>query len=151
MINKIDLTKILDIYSDGAVSGNPGVAGAGVVFIQNSKIIHTISRNIGIGTNNAAELSAILFALQKIDSLKNAKQLFKHRIRLYTDSQYCLGSIKKNWNAKKNIDLIREIKKLVNKFDHLTFHHVRGHSGVWGNEMADAAAVKAKFLNGVNK
>lgn len=144
----INLTKCLDIYTDGAVSGTPGPAGSGVIFIQDSKIIKTLVIPLGTQTNNFAELSAILYALKEIEDINGIK---KHRIRIYTDSKYCIGSIKLGWNAKKNKELIRKIKKLVNTFTQLTFHHVKGHSGVWGNEMADQAALKAKKLNSMEK
>ncbi len=143
--NKINLSKRIDIYTDGACSGTPGPAGAGIVFIQDSKIFYKISKPIGIATNNVAELSAIYFALKEI---KGHKNVF---FRVTTDSKYCIGAITMNWKIKANIALIFKIKRLVRKFSKLTFKHCRGHSGIYGNECADHEAVKAKKMNGQPK
>jgi len=138
---KINKSKCLYIWTDGACSGTPGPAGSGVVFIQDSGIIHKISEPIGIKTNNFAELMAIYLALIKV------KKYPDQRIILTTDSKYCIGVIKKNWKIKVNIALIFKIKRLVRKFSKLTFKHCRGHSGIYGNECADHEAVKAKKMN----
>jgi ribonuclease HI len=138
---KINEDKCLYVYTDGAVSGTPGPAGSGVVFIQDSKIIYKISEPIGVQTNNYAELMAIKIALDTVKEYPN------QRIILTSDSKYALGSICENWNAKKNISLIRKIKRLKNKFSKLTFKHCRGHSGIFGNEQADICAVQGKRMN----
>ena len=141
MINKINELLPLHIYTDGACTGNPGPAGSGVVFIQDSKIIHKISEPIGKHTNNYAELYAIYLALKYTIDYPDL------RIILTTDSKYCIGCVGLNWNAKKNISLILKIKRLKNKFTKLTLKHCRGHSGIFGNEQADICAVRAKKNN----
>lgn len=125
----------IKIYTDGACSGNPGPAGIGVVlnFNEHSK---EISEYIGQGTNNIAELKAIQKGLA----------LIKRRdipVCIFTDSQYCVGVLSRNWHANANRELISEIKSLISLFIDVQIKKVSGHSGLPGNERADQLAVKA--------
>ena len=54
-----------EIFTDGACSGNPGMAGLGVVIREHGKTIKEISQIIGKSTNNVAEYMAVIFALQE--------------------------------------------------------------------------------------
>lgn len=123
------------IYTDGACSGNPGPAGIGVVmhYKENQK---EISRYLGIGTNNIAELEAIRTGLLAV---KN-RQL---PVIVFTDSAYALGLLTKGWKAKQNQELVAEIRKLVSGFKQIRFVKVKGHSGHPENERADQLAVES--------
>lgn len=125
----------INIYTDGACSGNPGPAGIGVVmrYKGNQK---EISRYIGKATNNIAELEAIKTALLAV---KNRKL----PVLIYTDSSYALGLLTKGWKAKQNVALVTEIRKLANSFPMLEFIKVKGHAGDPDNERADRLAVQA--------
>jgi ribonuclease HI len=125
----------IKIYTDGASSGNPGPAGIGVFLIygENQK---KISEYIGEATNNIAELTAIKKALT---SLKR----FDLPVRIFSDSNYAIGSLTKPWKSKKNRELILEIKQLMNRFDDLALIKVKGHSGIRENEVADFLATSA--------
>ena len=57
--------KKLEIFTDGASSGNPGPSAIGVVIKENGETIKTISKAIGKATNNVAEYAALVFALQE--------------------------------------------------------------------------------------
>ncbi len=131
----------ITVYTDGACSGNPGPAGSGVVIIQNGKAVHEISESLGDATNNIAELTAIKLALEHLVDHKEAE------ITLFTDSNYCIGSLTKNWKAKANVELIADIKELLKDFTKLSILHVKGHSGDIGNERADVLAVRARDNN----
>lgn len=125
------------IYTDGACSGNPGPAGAGV-YIQHPKYKARIGRFYGEGTNNMAELSAILGALEYLEEGdQNAP------IHLYTDSAWCLGVLIGGWKAKTNLALITAIKEKMALFSTLEMLKVRGHAGIEGNEEADYLATRA--------
>jgi ribonuclease HI len=125
------------IYTDGACSGNPGPAGVGV-YLQRPTEILEVSEYIGSGTNNIAELAAILRALQSLeDSERDA------RIHLYTDSGWSLGVLIGGWKAKTNLELIEEIQERMAKFPKLELLKVRGHAGLEGNEEADRLATMA--------
>jgi len=123
------------IYTDGASSGNPGPSGIGVV-LQYGEHYKEISRNIGIATNNIAELEAIRCGLLE---LKNTDL----PVRIFTDSSYAFGVLTLGWKAKKNKELVNSIKKTILKFKDLKIIKVKGHAGVEGNERADHLATSA--------
>lgn len=126
---------VIEVYTDGAASGNPGPAGIGV-FMRYKGKKKEISRYIGIATNNVAELTAIETALSAIRKPELP-------VTLYTDSGYALGLLTLNWKAKKNVDLVDRIRKLMLRFKRLQIVKVRGHCGVEGNEIADKLATSA--------
>ena len=131
----------IHVYTDGASSGNPGPAGIGI-FLRYGIHEKTISKYIGIATNNIAELEAIRVALAEI---KNPEL----PVKIYTDSSYALGLLSQGWKPKKNQDLVFSIKNIMKDFRDLQFVKVRGHAGDEGNEMADRLATDAiKGLGG---
>jgi len=123
------------VYTDGASSGNPGPAGIGVVlrFGSHEK---EISKNIGIATNNVAELTAIKTALKAIKTTEIP-------VRLYSDSQYCYGLLSLGWKPKQNEKLVATIKTLMGRFKDLRILKVEAHAGIDDNERADRLARKA--------
>ncbi|RLC22221.1 MAG: hypothetical protein DRH93_10365 [Deltaproteobacteria bacterium] len=125
----------IKIYTDGASSGNPGPSGIGILFIygENKK---EISKSIGMATNNIAELTAIKMGLETLTRVDLP-------VRIFSDSSYSIGLLTKDWKPKKNQDLIRKIKVLMNKFNDLTIIKVKGHSGIKENEVADFLATSA--------
>ncbi len=125
-------SRAIVVYTDGACSGNPGPAGSGVVLIW-GKHRKEISRYLGTGTNNIAELVAIQIALETITN-KNLP------VKLHTDSSYSIGVLKQGWKAKKNQELIENIRQLVAQYPRLELIKVRGHHGVPENERADELA-----------
>jgi ribonuclease HI len=123
------------MHTDGACSGNPGPAGIGVL-MQYGQHEKEISRFIGIATNNIAELEAIRTGLKAV---KNREK----PVRIYTDSSYAFGLITKGWKAKKNPELVAEIRKLSGSFSDIRYYKVKGHAGDPGNERADELATEA--------
>jgi ribonuclease HI len=125
------------VYTDGACSGNPGPAGAGVVVMQGDQVVHEISMSLGHGTNNIAELTAVKLALEYL--LKEGHS--DTPVTLYTDSNYCVGLLTKDWKAKANVQLVAELRELTAKFRGLSIRYIKGHDGHHGNERADELAV----------
>jgi len=133
------------IYCDGACKGNPGLAGSGLVVYRNGEKTFMSGAFETKGTNNTAELKALLHSL-KIAQRLNEKVLIK------TDSNYSINTItkwaytwKKNgWKKKggiKNLDLIKEIHNLYDSLHKkITIEYVKGHAGIEGNELADTMA-----------
>jgi ribonuclease HI len=123
------------VYADGACSGNPGPAGAGAVALYDDQR-REFSEFLGEATNNIAELTAILRAVELAHELGRP-------LRLYTDSQYSIGVLTKGWKAKANKELIAEVRVALQRHPDAKLFHVRGHQGVKLNEVADELAVRA--------
>jgi ribonuclease HI len=122
-------------YTDGACSGNPGPAGCGVVLVSPEGKMHEGLEYLGQATNNVAELTAILRAVEWIP--ESARSIVVH-----TDSQYAIGVLQKGWKAKANQELVSRTKNLV-KARQARLVYVPGHQGVALNERADALAREA--------
>jgi ribonuclease HI len=126
---------VIHAFTDGASSGNPGPSGIGVL-LRYGNHEREISRYIGQGTNNIAELEAIRVALSEIKKPELP-------VRIYSDSNYALGLLARNHKAQKNQDLVESIRELMKRFSNLRFIKVEGHAGVEGNERADQLATSA--------
>jgi len=126
----------IHLWSDGACSGNPGPAGAGTVLLWGDRR-KEMSTWLGDGTNNVAELVAVL---QGLDSLKAP---VKRKLVVHTDSQYVIGVLVRGWKARANQELIAELRERLEVIPKVVWHWVRGHEGVELNERCDALARQA--------
>jgi len=137
------MPKIVDIYTDGACKGNPGVGGWGALLRYDGR-----TRELYGGephtTNNRMELMGVIRALE---ALKRPS-----RLRVHTDSKYVQQGIstwihdwkKRGWRTAdrkpvKNEDLWRRLDELAGQHD-VEWIWVKGHAGHDGNERADALA-----------
>jgi ribonuclease HI len=125
----------IHVWTDGACSGNPGPAGLGVVVVGDGPQ-REISEYLGDATNNIAELSAILRGLQTVEDRNRP-------VIVYSDSAYSIGLLSQNWKAKKNVELVAELRALCARFTDLRFVKVLAHSGIALNERVDQLAVAA--------
>lgn len=137
--------KNVEIYTDGACSGNPGPGGWGAVLIYNG-VEKQLSGSEKETTNNRMELSAVITALNALKEPCN--------VTLTTDSKYVCDAINKGWltswqkNSWKkadkkpvlNIDLWQELLPLLDKH-RVEFIWVKGHNGHKYNEICDKLAV----------
>ena len=123
------------VYADGACSGNPGPAGLGVVVLDRAGA-GRIERSeyLGEGTNNIAELTAVLRALEELPD---------QPLLIHTDSQYTIGVVLKGWKAKANVDLVAELREVLAGRPDVALKYVPGHAGVAWNERADELAREA--------
>lgn len=126
------------VYTDGACSGNPGPAGIGVVILDGGKR-RELSEYLGTGTNNIAELMAIVRALEEVPRDRT--------IVLHADSSYALGLLGKGWKAKANQELVERMRKVAREIHDLRLVKVDGHAGVAENERADELARTAIVKN----
>jgi ribonuclease HI len=129
--------KALELWTDGACSGNPGPMGIGIVALDGGKR-REHGEYLGIGTNNIAELTAIDRALDLAGD-----EADKRQIRIYTDSAYSIGVLSKGWKAKANQELIGRMRKRLAKLPDVEFVKVSGHAGVPENERCDELARRA--------
>jgi ribonuclease HI len=134
---------IVDIFTDGACSGNPGPGGWGAVLRFKDRE-RELKGHENPTTNNRMELLAAIAALEALTR--------PCRVRLHTDSQYLRNGITQwiaGWKAKgwrtadkkpvKNVDLWQRLEAAIAPHD-VEFVWVRGHSGHPENERADALA-----------
>jgi ribonuclease HI len=137
------LSKIIEIYTDGAGRGNPGPGGWGALLIAGSRE-RTLHGGVPETTNNRMELQAAIEALNALQGRRS--------VILHTDSKYVMDGInewmpnwkKRGWktaakNPVKNKDLWQALDQAVGKHD-IEWRWVRGHTGNEGNEKADALA-----------
>lgn len=145
--------KHIDIYTDGACSGNPGPGGWGAILRYNG-VEKELSGSQKETTNNRMELTAV------IEALKALKEPCETTV--YTDSKYVCDAITKKWvyswqkngwrKADKkpalNVDLWEELLALLDR--HQTeFIWLKGHAGHPENERCDKMAVSeySKYIN----
>lgn len=137
--------KQIEMFTDGACSGNPGAGGWGTI-LRYGSYEKEFSGGSPDTTNNRMEMTAV------IEGLKKLKEPCS--VTVTTDSKYVVDSITKKWvySWKKrnwiksdgkpalNADLWQEMLKLLEIHD-VTFIWVKGHAGHLENERCDALAV----------
>jgi len=137
------VTDIVELFTDGACSGNPGPGGWGCILRFKGTEKELCGGEPGT-TNNRMEMMAVI---QGISALKRPCT-----IAVYTDSQYVQKGItewiwgwkKRNWKTAdnkpvKNADLWQQLDALA-KTHEISWHWVKGHAGHAENERADALA-----------
>jgi len=136
-------TARVDIYTDGACSGNPGPGGWGSVLLYNGHR-RELSGGERATTNNRMELRAVIAAMQALTRPCS--------VTIHTDSVYVMKGItewlaqwkRRNWRtagkqAVKNVELWQELENVLEPHD-VSWRWVKGHSGVPENERADELA-----------
>ncbi len=123
------------VYADGACAGNPGPAGLGIVLVGPDGAREEGYEYLGEGTNNIAELTAILRAAELVPDGAAAV--------VHTDSQYSIGVLTKGWKAKANQELVADVKDALAQRRGWRLQYVPGHAGVPLNERADELARQA--------
>jgi len=134
---------MIEIFTDGASSGNPGPGGYGVI-LRSGQHYKELSEGFRKTTNNRMELLAVIKGLEAI-------KVPKQDVMIFSDSKYVIDSIEKRWvygwvqkgfKDKKNKDLwLRYLE--VSKLHNIKFTWVRGHNGHPENERCDVLAVAA--------
>src|SRR3984885_9418283 len=108
-----------EIFTDGGCKGNPGPAAIGVVIKDGAKTVKTISRAIGQGTNNIAEYTALIVALQEALILKADEVSIKSDSELMVKQVTGVYAVKHE-NIKKLFD---QVKHLVTGFKTFQIMH----------------------------
>ena len=134
----------VEIYTDGACSGNPGAGGWGAL-LRWKDVEKELSGAEKDTTNNRMEMTAVIEALQALKRPCN--------ITLYTDSKYVMDGInewlpnwkKNNWRTSnkksqvKNVDLWQKLDELI-VIHEIRWVWVKGHNGHPENERCDKLA-----------
>ena len=139
--------KKVQIYTDGACSGNPGPGGWGAILIYGG-VEKELSGGEKMTTNNRMELISVIMALE---ALREPCQ-----VEIYTDSQYVANAINLKWldswrrlgwkrkgGEVKNLDLWHRLDTLLEKHK-AEFIWVKGHAENEYNNRCDELAVKAR-------
>ena len=137
------MSKTVEIYTDGACKGNPGIGGWGAL-LKYSGRTRELFGGEALTTNNRMELTAVIKALS---ALKRPC-----KVKLHTDSRYVQQGIsewihdwkKRNWRTAdkkpvKNDDLWKRLDELASRHQ-IEWVWVEGHAGDEGNEQADSLA-----------
>lgn len=109
------MNNFISIFSDGGARGNPGIAASAFVVYQKNKIIYQDAKYIGKTTNNQAEYSAALMAVDWLG--KNTKVVNSQKIKHFMDSELVVKQLRGDYKIK-NRDLKKyyeKIKKLIEK------------------------------------
>ena len=142
-----EVMKNVQIYTDGACSGNPGPGGWGAILIY-GKVEKEISGGEPATTNNRMELVSVITALATLRE--------PCKVELYTDSQYVANAVnlgwleswrKRDWKRKggevKNLDLWLKLIPMLDTHE-VTFIWVKGHAENEFNNRCDELAVAAR-------
>lgn len=137
--------RVVEIWTDGACKGNPGIGGWGAYLIY-GKHIKELFGGEKETTNNRMELTAVIEALRLLNR--------PCKIVLHVDSSYVKDGITKwidGWKAKnwrtankqpvKNVDLWQALEEQIARHE-IEWRWVKGHAGIEGNEKADQLANK---------
>ncbi len=131
------MKKELELFIDGASHGNPGPAAVGIVVMQEGEVVKNISKAIGEATNNVAEYTALIYALQEALIQKATGVLVN------TDSELLYHQLEGNYKVKNaNLKPLHErIVHLKKGFEHFYIRHVPREQ----NKGADMLAAQALF------
>jgi ribonuclease HI len=110
----------MDIYIDGSSIGNPGEASVGIIFQEGDITLKNISRCIGKQTNNVAEYTALVFALQEALIMK------ARDITVYSDSELLCKQLKGEYRVKNEAikSLFLEAKHLIQGFENFKIQQI---------------------------
>ncbi len=129
-------------YCDGACQGNPGPMGIGVVILKENKKIKELSEFIGMGTNNIAEYTAVLRALEEI------KKLDENEVLIRSDSQLIIRQLNNEYKVKELH--LKELKRKIDVYRsslHIRFEHVPREKNTDADLLSKEAIEKAlRFL-----
>ena len=126
---------IYQIFCDGASRSNPGDASIGVSISLDGKEIHTISRKIGIATNNEAEYQAL------IDGLNYCIENTIKEIEVFLDSNLVVEQVNKNFKVKAgNLKALNsQVENMIKEFEYIEFKHVYREENKRADQLANMA------------
>jgi ribonuclease HI len=125
----------LEIFIDGASKGNPGPSGVGIVIVKDGQVVKEIGRFIGEATNNTAEYTALIFALQEGLLLK------AEALHIKSDSELLCRQLNKQYKVKQPhiLVLYSQAVNLLEGFKEVVIKHIPREE----NASADRLATKA--------
>lgn len=128
----------LEIYIDGASKGNPGPSGIGVVICRGEETIKNISTFIGNATNNIAEYTALIYALQEAFKLK------AETVKINTDSQLLHRQLNRTYKVKSPniLGLYNQVMQLISAFKEVSITNIPRENNKGADKLATLAIKK---------
>jgi ribonuclease HI len=126
------------LYCDGASRSNPGDASIGISILLDGKEVHTISKKIGIATNNEAEYQAL------IDGLNYCVDNSIKEIEVFLDSNLVVEQVNKNFKVKAgNLKVLNsKVDDLIQEFNFIEINHVYREENKRADQLANMALDK---------
>ena len=126
------------LFCDGASRSNPGDASIGVSILLDGKEIHTISKKIGIATNNEAEYQAL------IDGLNYCVDNSIKEIEVFLDSNLVVEQVNKNFKVKAgNLKVLNsKVDDLIQEINFIEINHVYREENKRADQLANMALDK---------
>ena len=126
------------LYCDGASRSNPGDASIGISILLDGKEVHTISKKIGIATNNEAEYQAL------IDGLNYCVDNSIKEIQVFLDSNLVVEQVNKNFKVKAgNLKVLNsKVDDLIQEFNFIEINHVYREDNKRADQLANMALDK---------
>jgi ribonuclease HI len=125
------------IHTDGGSRSNPGPAGIGAQATRDASVLFEVSEFLGIQTNNFAEYTAVIRALETCIEKKYTKE----PIAFFMDSKLVVEQVLGNWKIKEPTlkPLVSRIHTLMTSFPGVTFTHVRREKNKEADRLANEA------------
>jgi ribonuclease HI len=134
---------MLTIYTDGASFGNPGPMGIGVVVYKNDFRLEELSEYIGEGTNNIAEYTAVIKALE------TAHRLGDMEVHIKSDSELVVRQLNNEYKVK---DMkLKPLKRRIDELRHglkVKFEHIPREKNEEADKLSKEGAELGKKRNG---
>ena len=130
----------MTVHTDGGSRSNPGPAGIGVIARDGDEVVFTLSEFLGEQTNNFAEYTAVIRALEELATRNHTDD-----IAFFLDSKLVVEQVQGNWKVKEPTlkPLVARVHELLEDFGRVTFTHVRreenAHADALANEAMDNA------------
>lgn len=135
----------IEVYIDGASKGNPGPSGIGVVICKNGRTLRNISSYIGNATNNIAEYTALIHALQE-GLILNAQS-----VKVNSDSELLCRQLNREYKVKSPhiVSLYEQALRLSSAFKEFSIRHIPRENNRGADKLANLAIKQAAKKTGL--
>ncbi|NBV77537.1 reverse transcriptase-like protein [bacterium] len=130
------------INTDGGARNNPGPAGIGAVFVRDGQVLHELSEYIGEQTNNVAEYTAVIRALE----ICKEREWFEE-LSFRLDSRLVVEQVQGNWKIKEPTlkPLVLRVRELAAFFPSVSFSHIPREENARADRLVNEAIDKAGY------
>jgi ribonuclease HI len=140
---EVKASSVAVVFADGGSRGNPGPSGCGAVVKSDSidgEVLASLSKFVGIATNNVAEYTGLLIGLEK------ALAMGFSEVEVRMDSELIVKQIKGQYRCKNEglIPLFNEAKRLQRQFKKFNIEHVRREYNKEADLLANQAMDKGE-------